>query len=473
MAFANSSGTDGSDTDAHVDRTYPFRNYWTATGGLGEVMLALPSRPDADVFLKHYMDNVDPLYPVIPRHLFRLRYENFWQLSSEERNNCDPVHVALQFIVFANGKLYVDDRTMADSSCPPETYLSCSYRALCLSSFLSKWSLEVIQVLLLICNYFVTSNRTTDSWTFSGVLQKQAYGLRLHLPPDEHLSLLEKQLHVRLWQAVMFQDVSLSFHLRLVPATMQHSIEVGDLSRVDEGDNNPRRRMQDLLSTSTAVDLDFLTCETDINYVRAMWHYARFMQINVCLPLAIGDVIARDADHRSMLLSELQSTYDTLEPPFNKTDLQCREPRVWRQIIMVTTNYYMLMTMLHMASNPASALQPDTTGALSCSNRAMSAFFALVDANPYHAHMWTAANTRAFLQVNLIGRLLCKLPGEKWCRPADESWLQLAVADFDRYVDLLVHAHGTDGFEVIKVERLALLEAQRKSFQLARSSSPK
>ena len=220
------------------------------------------------------------------------------------------------------------DWTSADTLSTSETYRSCCYRALCLSSFLSKWSLETIQILILIRNYFVTNNRTADSWAFSGILQKQTYATCLHQTPEESTSLSERQLRYRLWQAVMFQDISLSYYLELVPATAQHSIDVTSIARVDEADNNQERRMQEVLSPSSSVDLAFLTCESDTNYVHAMWRYAHFMQVNVCLPLALGVPIAKDNGHKAALVSKLQNVYDNLDQAFNTMEFRSKEPRI-------------------------------------------------------------------------------------------------------------------------------------------------
>ena len=179
----------------------------------------------------------------------------------------------------------------------------------------------------------------------------------------------------------MFQDVSLSYYLELVPAIVQHSIDVTSMARVDEADNNQERRKQEMLSPSSSVDLAFLTCESDINYVRAMWRCAHFMQVNVCLPLALGVPIAKDNGHKAALVSNLQNVYDTLDQPFNTIEFRSKEPRIWRQMIMVSSNYYSALTMLHITQNPPAGVTLDAHSALKSSHKAMTAFFTLMNAN--------------------------------------------------------------------------------------------
>jgi hypothetical protein len=223
---------------------------------------------------------------------------------------------------------------MIDFMSMPETYLSCCYRALCLASFLSEWSLDIIQVLILICNYFVTNTRTADCWTFSGILQKIAYGMDLHRPPPASASISEKHLRYALWQAFMFQDVSLSYFLGLVPASCHHSIDISLLHPVDDGENNPDSRLQEMLLSERAhIDLAFLSNKADVAYQRSMWHFSKFMQTNICLPTALGQPIVRDATHKAGLISDLQSIHDNLDPPFNSTDRRGQQRRVWRQMV--------------------------------------------------------------------------------------------------------------------------------------------
>jgi hypothetical protein len=331
-------------------------------------------------------------------------------ITDLRRSTFNTTWVALQFIVFASGHLFVQDATSIGFVSIPETYLSCCYRALCLASFLSEWSLETIQVLILICNYFVTNTRTADCWTFSGILQKLVYGLDLHLPPPADLSISEKHLRYALWQSFMFQDVSLSYFLELVPASCQHSIDCSILQPVDSGENNAHSRLKEMLSSdrpSLRIDVGFVSNKTDVAYRRAMWQFSSFMQDNICLPTALGKPIARDAAHKRGMLSDLQSIYANLDAPFNKANLWNLQGRLWRQMIMVESNYNFAFTMLYLARNPASDVRVDWRGALKAHNKAMSAFFSCVNEDVAFLTMWTPINTRAYAQTVSTEQLYC------------------------------------------------------------------
>ena len=43
------------------------------------------------------------------------------------------------------------------------------------------------------------------------------------------------------------------------------------------------------------------------------------------------------------------------------------------------------------------------------------------------------------------------------------AWRELAVGNYERYVDVLKHAHGSAGFETKKIECLAELESYREA----------
>jgi hypothetical protein len=331
-------------------------------------------------------------------------------MADLRRSTFNTTWVALQFIVFASGHLFVHDAVSTGFVSIPETYLSCCYRALCLVSFLSEWSLETVQVLILICNYFVTNTRAADCWTFSGILQKVVYGLDLHLPPPAHLSISEKHLRYALWQAFMFQDVSLSYFLELVPASCQHSIDSSILQPVDVGENNAHSRLEEMLASerpSSRVDIGFVGNKTDVVYRRAMWQFSSFMQTNICPPTALGKPIVRDAAHKLGLLSDLQSIYANLDAPFNKANLRSLQGRLWRQMIMVESNYHFAFTMLYLARNPTSDVRVDWRGALKAHNKAMSAFFSCVAEDAAFLTMWTPINTRAYAQTVSSEKVLC------------------------------------------------------------------
>lgn len=75
-------------------------------------------------------------------------------------------------------------------------------------------------------HYYINpdTNRISEAWTFSGILVRQAYALRLHRSLDAGSvdpSFQHQYFRQRIWQAVVVQDVSIAFHLHLPPIINQ------------------------------------------------------------------------------------------------------------------------------------------------------------------------------------------------------------------------------------------------------------
>ena len=59
--------------------------------------------------------------------------------------------------------------------------------------------------------------------------------------------------------------------------------------------------------------------------------------------------------------------------------------------------------------------------------------------------------------------MICKAlsTAKEQTHETEDPWLQLAVGNYERYVDLLTHAHGSWGFELKKREYLGVLSGYR------------
>jgi hypothetical protein len=71
---------------------------------------------------------------------------------------------------------------------------------------------------------------------------------------------------------------------------------------------------------------------------------------------------------------------------------------------MIASNYNFAVTMLYLAQNQAADVSVDWRGAFKASNKAMSAFFDLVNHDRQYLTMWTPSNTRAYAQT------VCEVP---------------------------------------------------------------
>ena len=82
-----------------VSSEHPFKNYWTLSGGLEEVVSVLPTKDQADILVAKYFDAVDSIFPILHEGNFYALYEDFWRLPLENKAQVDTSFVALLFVI--------------------------------------------------------------------------------------------------------------------------------------------------------------------------------------------------------------------------------------------------------------------------------------------------------------------------------------------------------------------------------------
>ncbi|KAF2165804.1 hypothetical protein M409DRAFT_24091 [Zasmidium cellare ATCC 36951] len=452
----------------YENKQHPFGNYWTCIGGLSEVVGVLPSKSQADLLVEKYFNAVDPLYPVIFRPQFTADYELFWAKSLDERCESDAAFIALMFIVFACGTQHVDNVPPDERVQMSQFYVSASHQSLCLFSYLNRCSLSTMQTMVMITYYLISNNHISDAWTFSGMTQRQAYGLGLNRNPDvvrPDDSFLQRQQCCRLWQATMFQDTSLSLYCEMPPGTTFHDIDptclrchelIPGLSQHDSPETSSP--LTDLSTNS----VDDESRVNDVNFLRAMWEYASWCQNKICIPRALHRGLCTDAAHKAQLISEFRSMYSNWSPPFNsysESRFGGQDTRLLRQIISVSSNFYWVLMCLYMDKDEAAGYESDIYGALEAAHEGLSAFFVLVRYVPSQADTWCAHHTRAYEHATTVANILATHGLNRDAR------LLLAKSDLERYLDILLRARGASDYEPIRKKRIAEIEALRASIK--------
>jgi hypothetical protein len=168
-----------------IGSEHPFANYWTCDGGLPEVISVLPDKIQADILLIRYFECVDPVYPMLHRQSFYADYENFWQMSAQDKNKSDAAFVALVFVMLGLGTQFVTSTTSSrERKQTAEFYASASNQALRMFSYLSRASARSVQSMVLMTYFLINDNHASDGWAFAGVLMRQAYAMGLHRDPN-------------------------------------------------------------------------------------------------------------------------------------------------------------------------------------------------------------------------------------------------------------------------------------------------
>jgi hypothetical protein len=390
-----------------IGSKHVFQNYWTSTGGLAEVISVLPTKDRADLLVEKYFAAIDPLYPIIWRPDFHRDYENFWNLSVEEKQQYDAARVSLHFIIYAIGTQLLESCQPEEREHTAEFYLSASHQSLCIFSYLNCFSISSIQTMVLICYFLVSNNHVSDAWTFSGITHRQAYGLGLNRDPDvvtPELPYQGKQQRARLWQAIMFQDTSLSLFLGLPTSTLHHDIPKSYLNCTSTL-QDPTFASHSGGSTSLEIASPELN-NHDRAFFQAIWEYATFVQTHICIPKSLGESISKSSAHKIQLISQFREMYSSWPSPFNSKDpvrFSISDQRLVRQLIAISSSYFYVLTILYMDKKPDLMVLCDVYDALDAAHEALSAFFAHVRLCPGQVDIWGTYHTRAFAQAVCMG----------------------------------------------------------------------
>lgn len=368
-------------------------SYWTATGGLVEVVAGLPVKAEADLLIERFFDTVDPICPIVPRGAFIAEVERFWALPDQIKHRHDPAQVALQFAIYANaaqeGALQADPDAQSAAAL---FYLSCCHQSLCISSYLNRCSLLTVQTTILICHFLISCNRIRDAWSISGIVQRQIYGLKLNRSVQDLVLSIDEddvQVRLRLWQAAVLQDTLLSLSLKRPPSTTYYNISPHDL--------------RPLQAASVPTE------PSDVAYVRAIWRCTALVQETICIPQSCQQPLATDSAHKSQIVARFRKLRSEFEEPFCQTSptrFDDLPPRLLCQMVTVASNYFYALVLLYIDKNPATGVRSDPASAIMAAHEGMTAFFALIRLSPGHMRVWAATHNRTYAMAVSASRLL-------------------------------------------------------------------
>ncbi|KAG9230622.1 fungal-specific transcription factor domain-containing protein [Amylocarpus encephaloides] len=376
-----------------IGSEHPFANYWTCQGGLPETISVLPDKIQADILLERYFECVDPVYPMIHRQTFYADYEHLWGLPQPEKDRTDGALIAMLFAMLAIGTQFVTTSPPKERQQTAEFYVSAAHQSLRMSSYLSKASVRSIQAMVLITYFLINDNHASDGWAFAGILIRQAYAMGLHRDPNivcPTASPFDKQLRRKLWQAVLLQDTFLTVLLSLPPSATHTDVSVADL--IDD--------------ESSIASSD----PTDTAYMRGSWTLANLVQETICSPRSLDLPICSTPRQKTKLLVDFKSVYRSFPDifrswtPASLTNLAIAAPRVVRQTLFLTSNYFHNVMLLHSSFSPEVPI--NSRGALEAAHDAIAAFFLLYLFFESEAKVWWVFNHRAFLECLCIGGIL-------------------------------------------------------------------
>ncbi|MCJ1278340.1 hypothetical protein MMC21_006155 [Puttea exsequens] len=373
---------------------HPFVNYWTAKGGLKEVIDVLPSKDQADILVAKYFEAVDPVYPMIHRETFHRDYDIFWAQKPTDVPKKDGDLVALIFVILAMGTQFVAMPSRDQKEQTAEFHVSASYQALRVFSYLARPSMRSIQTMILLIYFLMNDNHAADAFAFAGIVIRHAYALGLNREPSTfcpHTSPLEKQQRRKIWQAIYFQDTFLTILLALPPTATHTDVRIADLEPEMDNPFAP-------------------SASTDVSYISSMWYLARIVQSTLCTPRSLNLPICSSSSDRMRIVESFHRIYTSFPNPFRTFseayiyDLASRSKRLARQTLFLTSNYFHCLMLVY--ADQHAALECDVHGTLDAAHEAINSFFLLHTLFEDEARVWYHFSHRAFLEAQTIAEIL-------------------------------------------------------------------
>lgn len=273
----------------------------------------------------------------------------------------------------------------------------------------------------------MNDNHASDAYAWAGIHLRQAYAMRLHRDPDvivPEASPIEKQMRRKLWQAVFFQDTFLTVLLKLPPTATHSDVPVESLIDETQWNSNgmdvypnSQSRVENLMSISVIAppqnttpplpvlphhNNDPTVDKSDTEYIRSMWKLANIVQENLSSPLSLGLPLAGSARHKTSLVSSFRSLYRTFPLTLTTLDLATLQqhalnnPRLVRQNLFLTSNYYHCLMLLQVNENEGAGVECNVRGALEAAHEAIWAYFKLHTFFKNEAEVWWVFQHRAF-----------------------------------------------------------------------------
>jgi hypothetical protein len=395
---------------------HPFTNYWTAKGGLPEVVGVLPNKEQADFLVATYFESVDPVYPIINRQQFISDHENFWALPLEGKQTSDPVLVAQMFVMYGMGLQFVPNPSPSEQERAQmsEFYISAAHQALRISSYLSKTTVRTIQTMVLMCYFLMNDNHASDAWSFGGVLMRQAYAMGLNRDPDNIIprsSIAEKIQRRKVWQSVLFQDTFLTVLLRLPPTSTFSDVAPESLTNdlMDFPTNDVAMDGTEIMANPMSISSIAPTTNSyptyelaDREYIRCMWHMANLVQGTVCKARALHRPLTYSPREKSDLLTSYRNLFASFPKTLTMGDhpsvgrLAETNPRAARQNLFLRSNFWHCFMIIQADESEPHGVTCDVHGALEAARNAIESFFQLWEFLRTDAGVWWVFQHRAF-----------------------------------------------------------------------------
>lgn len=182
----------------------------------------LPPKQLADSLLDAYFARVHRLYPFVHEQTFRLDYERIYLRHDRENiSESRPVSIALLYMVFAHGAEFCKSLSETEAGRMAADFVDKAKRIVFAHMFRQE-SLELVQSLLLMCQYLQSTLELNQCWSLVGLMTRTAISLGLHFnpPASDTLTTIEREVRKRVWFGCFMIDRTLSMKLGRPPSIL-------------------------------------------------------------------------------------------------------------------------------------------------------------------------------------------------------------------------------------------------------------
>ncbi|CZR63786.1 uncharacterized protein PAC_13683 [Phialocephala subalpina] len=183
-----------------------------------EPSFELPDRQLADDLVDAYFEHVHPFYPFIHEGSFRVEYERMWTRFSTPLSSSPPSWHAILNLFFARGCEFSPAIPEQERSNATSPFIARA-RSIIFSEVFRRGNLELVQALLLMCQYLQGTLEFNECWNLVGLMIRTAISIGLHLnPEDAAFTPIEKEVRKRAWWGCFILDRTLSMKFGRPPS---------------------------------------------------------------------------------------------------------------------------------------------------------------------------------------------------------------------------------------------------------------
>ncbi|KAH8886264.1 hypothetical protein GQ53DRAFT_809809 [Thozetella sp. PMI_491] len=308
-------------------------------------MFTLPPAEETLRLVEQYFSNTGLLFPYIHKESF---LETYRELSNTNFRKIRRSWLGLLNMVLAmsTNTSYSNDQSAEQRSAESEVFFARAM-ALCEKQIRSGSSLEIVQFLLLMCQYLQGTERSIQTWNLHGLAVKTALQLGLHSTEAlNQYSPFEREIRTRTWYGCVILDRSLSMTLGRPSSIPESYVRIEPPCHL----SNPGYTVDLVADAAVANSIAFFNAT--INLYKIMWTVLDTLyggNLGCDAPQNIFD-IASDLLRIEQRLFQWQASLPPsmqLIQPADLTTVHSTYPGLTRFRVILTLRYLNLRVLAH------------------------------------------------------------------------------------------------------------------------------